>query len=264
MRVFRRLFYALVPRWLSTGDGELVLASLGAVKDMALERMRSGMIQRFPSYAGPDALSLIGVERGIPRGRTEVQAHYVQRLKRWRWPRGHRTRGSAFALLEQVSEYFGGIPCATIDDAGNVHHRAADGTEMYYVTTWNWDGQGLAHGGSATSRFWLWLYTFPAVTKSWGTWDAGIPGAPTWDDAKAAGYTWDQQGVTTDDIKAIRDLFRRTRNGVVWKPAGTRAVYAITSTVSEADTPTIVPDGTWDTPAGRAGAPAVLRFWALT
>lgn len=262
MRVFRRLFYKLVPRWLSSGDGEKVLASLGAVADMSLERMRSGMVQRFPSEAGDDALTLIGNERGVPRGRTEAKAHYVQRVKAWRWPRGHRTRGSAYALLEQVSEFFGGVACSTIDDAGNRHHRAADGTESHDVTAWNWDGQGLAYGGTATSRFWLILYLQPVISE-WPDFDDG-PWYDSMADDRDDDATIDGHGVSTEDIDAIRNLFKRTRNGVVWKPAGTRQMFAVVSYVAEGDTPPVAPDGTWGTELGRLiAAPSVLRFWDL-
>lgn len=242
-----------------------MLASLGAIKDMALERMRQGMIQRFPSYAGDDALRLIGRDRGIPRGRTEKRAHYVTRLKGWRYPRGHRTRGSAFGLLEQISEYFGGLLCYTHDDKGNTHRRDATGAESFsYGDVWNWDGQGLASGGSLISRFWLVLFPQPSVPEiqAWPELDAG-PWNDSLDDSRTDNVILDCQGVTPDDYTAILDFFRRTLNGVVWKPAGTRAMWAVVSMSSEADTPAIAPDGTWGNWYGRAAAPDVLRFWSL-
>lgn len=265
MIVFRRLFYKLVPSWLSSGEGEKVLASMGAMKDMALERMRQGMIQRFPSYAGNDALRLIGKDRKIPRGRTEPRDHYVQRLKGWRFPTGHRTRGSAFGLLEQVSEYFGGLLCYTRDDKGNLHKRTADGTESFsYGQTFNWDGQGKASGGSLVSRFWLVLFPQPSIPsiQAWPELDAG-PWGDSLDDNRTDNVILDCQGVTTFDIQALQDFFRRTLDGVVWKPAATRAMWAVVSMLDEADTPAIVPDGTWDTWHGRFLAPDVLRFWSL-
>ena len=117
----------MVPAWLYSGDGGLVLQSLAQLQDDYAARARAALEMRFPSRAADDALAELGRDRAIPRGRTETSAHYAARLIAWRYPRGHRTRGSAFALLEQVSEYFGGILAKTRDVAGNVFTRTAAG-----------------------------------------------------------------------------------------------------------------------------------------
>src|SRR6187549_1469002 len=109
MPTLRSIYKFLVPSWLSAGDGGLVLDTLTDQIDDSVEKMRESLVARFPTYAQDDALTLIGQDRLIPRGRAETSEHYAQRLIAWRYPRGHRVRGSAFALLNQVSEYFGGI-----------------------------------------------------------------------------------------------------------------------------------------------------------
>lgn len=268
---FRTAFYKLVPSWLSTGDGEAVLTAVTSIIDANVERFRQALIARFPSQAGPSALALTGNDRGIPRGRTEVDAHYVERLRGWRFPRGHRTRGSAFALLAQVSEYFGGLTAFTRDDKGNLHERALDGQESFeYDIGFNWDFQGMAYGGPKKSRFWLVLYPMPSTTiKPWPKWSAAFGGgtATTWGAARAAGYTWGQQGLLGDDTRALKRLFRGTGGAdgaVSWKPAGTRAVYAVVLLEPIGGPTSPEPDGTWDTVIGRAGSPHVIRFWNLT
>lgn len=255
---FRKAFRKLVPSWLSTGDGELILATMGIVKDMFMDRLRQGLEARFPTRTGPSALALTGADRGIPRGRSETAAHYAQRLLRWRHPRGHKTRGSAFALLEQVSEYWGGMFCRTIDVAGNQFQRTADGVEsVVHGLTWDWDGNGVAEH----FRFWLVLYPVPETEiRAWGTWDDMALLYPTIADAEAAGILWGQSGATFDDVKALGRLFKVPRP---WKPAGTYTDYAVVVLEDHYTAADLVPAGAWGTASGRLTAPDVVRFWNL-
>lgn len=258
---FRTSFQKLVPRWLSNGDGGKVLFVINWFIDSSLERAQQSLTCRFPSFAGESALAKIGDDRGIPRGRDEAQAHYVKRLKAWRFPRGHRVRGNAFALLEQVSEYWGGIFCRTIDDSGNQFTRDASGGEFALQgATWNWDGAYPAKW----SRFWILMQPRPELRTitSWGTF-ADLPAEwGTFGAAKAAGYTIGQKGASVGDIRAMFRLFHPIGHDRAWKPAGTRAMFYI---VDLGENPTaIVPAGAWGTPAGRLTAPSVLRFWRIT
>jgi hypothetical protein len=259
MATFRTAFRKLVPSWLSTGDGELVLATLGIVKDMFMDRMRQGLEARFPTRTGPSALALIGEDRGIPRGRSETSAHYAQRLVRWRHPRGHKTRGSAFALLEQVSEYWGGMFVRTIDVNGNQFQRTADGVEsVTHGVTWDWDGNGVAE----RYRFWIVLYPVPETgIRAWGTWTQVGVIYPTWGDAEAAGALWGQQGATAEDVRALGRLLKTPH---AWKPAGTQCGGIIVVLEDHAMAAALSPAGSWGTGSGRLTAPAVVQFWAIT
>lgn len=207
---FQGAYPFMVPSWLSADDGGKVLDSITGMLDRSLDRMRAALDSRFPTRAQPDANALTGNDRGIPRGRAETDAHYAQRLIGWRYPRGHRVRGSAFALLNQVSEYFGGVKCFTIDFQGNRHDRFIDGEEFFgYGNGWTWDTDS-AH----KARFWIVL----------------LPGVPF--------------PYVRDDVDAIRNLFR---GKVKWKPAGTRQEWLIVSTHltdGAADEP--FPDATWE------------------
>jgi hypothetical protein len=163
MARWRHSFYKLVPSWLSTGDGEKVLHTLGRLTDGYLERVRQSLTARFPSYAGPTGLRLLGAERGIVQGRSEDNAGYARRLQGWRGPRGHLTRGSAYAMLRQIWHYFGGIKVQELDPGGNVYTVLRDGTES------------ATHGGS-----WDWDAPF------WPTRVAGVEDDPPAHDADAA------------------------------------------------------------------------------
>lgn len=231
---FRQLVRWLVPAHYNAGEGEAVLWVLAAMKDVMLERMRQGLNARFPSRTGASANALTGADRGIVKGRSETNAHYAQRLIRWRWPRGHRTRGNPFALLEQVSEYFGGVRCWTIDVRGNRFDRSVAGAETFSQgNDWDWDGEP----------------TSPRWGRGWLVIDlSGIAGEqPDFDDPDLWGgelgdpaYSVGMLGVTANDAQTIRDLVRADAKRP-WKPAGIRAEWAIVSL----DGTDPEPDGTW-------------------
>jgi hypothetical protein len=256
---FRTLFKWMVPAWLAgegnssdtppeiVNEGEILLYSLALLADAFAERSEQGLLARFPTRTiGSGANALSGVDRGIYRGRNESEEHYAQRLIRWRYPRGHRTRGSAFALLEQISEYWGGIHCYTIDVSGNRFDRAADGTETYTPgQAWDWDGEGAT---PEWARFWVVANLSAIATEQLDFGDPDLWGGSL----PAPGYAIGQQGVTEQDSLAMKRLMR----GRAWKPAGTRAEWLIVSL----DGTEPAPDGTWDSWAGRDPA---FRYWSF-
>jgi hypothetical protein len=251
---YSRAFYALVPSWLSSGDGEKVLFALGELKDAFVERVRQSLEARFPSRAGESALALIGADRGLFRGRTETAAHYAARLIAWRYPRGHRVRGNALALLEQVWNYFGGMRVRTIDVRGNVYELAEADVESETVThgaAWNWDGAPVA---PRWGRFWLLL--FPSSVHEITPWpkfgDGGWGG--TCAENEAAGRTVGQQGITPDDAFAIRTRLLRGRP---WYPLGTKPQWVVVTFDGDAEP---APDGNWQSYKGRD---STHRYWRM-
>jgi len=220
LKRFRQIFYDLLPWWLTNGEGELVQYSLGFMRDHMVTRARLSLEARLPSRAGASALALLGADRGIIRGRTESRESYVARLKAWRYPRGHRIRGNAFALLDQIANYWG----ATLFDVSTIsrnlvrNRREPDGTETTtYSTEWTWDDGDLAQWG----RFWVVMQCQPGSGIGY-TPALGDPALWSYNDPTACiGLT----GMTPEDVVAMRRLFR----GRAWKPAGTRAEWMIFS-----------------------------------
>lgn len=254
---FRAVYRWLVPRWVNSGEGTLVLHAMTMLVDAFTERLRQGLEARFPSRGAESALALTGADRGIIRGRDETAAHYAQRLIAWRYPRGHRVRGSAYALLEQVSEYFGGALCWTLDTTGTTFTRTATGVESKTPatapTTWYADAEW--------ARFWLFI-DGPS---------AGLTEHPDFGDAALwggalglEGYTVGQLGATVYDVQAIR----RMLSGRAWKPAGTRAEWAVITSVSAP--PSVAIDSTWEhwshVVAGvqRPSRDPGSRYWSLS
>lgn len=256
---FQTIYKFLVPSWMSDDEGGLVLASLALIKDMFLERARQGFEARFPSRTGASALALTGADRGILRGRTEGAAEYAARLIAWRYPRGHRTRGSAFALLSQVGAYWGDELdyTDTIDIRGNVHVRLTDGTESYlYGVAWPWDA-------TPAEPFWgrFWVGIAPAATSTISAWP-DLDDPDLWHGQLNAGDTIGQTGVTPSDVRAMVRLFE----GRAWKPAGTRAEWLIINLDGTSQTPNVT-WGHWsrnDAGTQTATRYAGWRFWALS
>ncbi len=228
---FRDLYQYLVPAWLHNGQGGAVLYSLTALIDAQAQKARDSLTCRFPRRASASANALTGADRGIPRGRAETDAHYAARLVRWRWPRGHRTRGSAFAWLEQVAEYWGGLPVESVDASGNRFSRTAAGVESAaHGTAWTWDAEPAENW----ARFWGIIDGRGAFTAHPSNWDDAYGG--TWD--PDSDFTIGQLGVLPGDADALRAMLTGRR---AWKPAGTQAEWLIVLI----DAASVTPDATW-------------------
>lgn len=222
MSRLRDIYRFLAPAWLTEDEGGKVLSTIGWLLDAAHDRMRAALDARFPQrYLEDGALALTGEDRGIVRGRTETRAHYAKRLTRWRHPRGHKTRGNAFALLEQASEYFGGVDCYTVDRRGNVFSHTAMGEQREPSLTWDWDGAPVS---PRWARGWLIIAPPVDVARAWPDWDVG--GGFEWGDSAAAIGLY---GVSPDDADAIRKLVDPTRNTRPWLMAGSRCEWIIFS-----------------------------------
>lgn len=242
---WRSSFYNLVPSWLSSDDGEKVIYSLARVTDGFIERARQSLTARFPTYVGPTGLRMLGEERGIVRGRDEKNAGFARRLREWRGPRGHLVRGSAFGMLRQIWNYFGGMKCQEVDNSGNVYTIAQDGTESAtHGGTWAWDTD------SSWYRFWLKLIPGPEQgITGWGPLSAKPWGASL---EPGRGFTIGQRGVTPGDCATVARLFTGTRP---WKMSGTKLEWLIV--VLDQDE-AHAPNGEWDLTSQRYDG---WRYW---
>jgi hypothetical protein len=231
MNRFREIWKWLVPGWLQEGDGELVQYTEGVMLDAFQESCHQTAKLMLPSVCVSDALARIGADRAIPRGFAEPDASYRERLRRWRYPRGHRIRGNAPGLLEQVEATLAGTIHQTIDVRGTRYTHDTDGAER--GVTWDWDGVALTPNWG---RFWI-------VVKSAGT----LP--LTWDEDEAAGTLWDEgddvcwagEGIHPGELQAVKRLCQVGR--LSWVPAGRRPIYLVIWFDGETYP---APDGTWD------------------
>lgn len=207
-RVFRDLTRHLVPSWLSTGDGGKLLHVVTMLCDISAQHVKDALLCRSPSYAGPSALVQLGIDRGILRGRAETREHYAARLINWRYPRGHRVRGSAFAVLNQVSEYWGGAVTHSYDASGN-HYRYAGEDDATYELVGAWGDYISGHWG----RFWIGIED-PDGLALRSDLDLDLDGS------------YGVSGAVADDWVAMKRLFAPEWSWS-WKPAGTREQWIV-------------------------------------
>jgi hypothetical protein len=233
VRKFRTIWKWLVPGWLQAGQGELVLFVQGILKDALAERMHQSARLHAPSLCPSDALELHGRSRALPRAPLEPEANHRARLAGWRFPEGHRTRGTPGAMLTQFEPALRGTHHVIID-ARNKRTIAGAGAAL--PDTWAWDAMPAAQWG----RYWL-------VCRSIGTpWpsftDLGWLAAWGNPEAVLAG-----SGISYGEIAAVVALASNRRLG--WTPAGVRGIYLTLYFAGQAF-PT--PAGNWDSWANRS------------
>ncbi len=253
---FRRFFKSLGPRWLTEGEGGLVLYSLGLVMDVFAQRAKEALLARFPDYAPDDALPLMGQDRRIVRGFDEPRETYTARLTRFLddWKKA----GMGPAILRQVQAY-----CAphapvvrTVNATGTWCTVDADGVTTHRITwpssNWDWDGDG-----DLWARFWVVIYPSADLWETDGTW--GDPG--TWGD----GGTWGTTA-TPAQVATVRKIVGD------WKPGAGLCPNIIIAFDPDSFDPSgapgaPLPDGTWGN-WGKGGSgtrvPARLetaRYW---
>lgn len=106
MGTYANDFQQLLPPWLKDDDSLALARGFGDVKDAITRRLQDAILNRFPTYASPEGLALIGAERQIPRGPTDTDAVYAARLvAAWQlWP----FAGTATGLLRAL--HYAGYP----------------------------------------------------------------------------------------------------------------------------------------------------------
>lgn len=237
---FRTIRKDLAPRWLTEGEGGLVGYALDLVKDAYIERVRLGLLARFPEngpngeFAPDDALREMARDRRVIPGLSETTAQLVARLIRWLDDRV--TQGNPYTLMKKLAEYLGPLPSfRTADARGNWYTRAANGAESAVLKTgnWNWSGDPI---GERWSRFWVIIYPNGLWTANPDNWGANTWGADGWGESS---QTW---GSTATPVQVA------TTRAIVadWMPGGTRCVHIIVALDPASFNPAAPePDGLW-------------------
>lgn len=89
VQTYRQYALDAAPPWLLGPDGAAFLRAIGDVRDGLVQQLKAAIKTRFPREAAADALTAIGGERELPRGPTDTDATYAQRLvgawEAWSW-----------------------------------------------------------------------------------------------------------------------------------------------------------------------------------
>lgn len=213
---YLRMFELVLPPWLLRTEGLKLTGALAQVVDQHRTRLVAGVKLRFPGLYSLDGVEKIGRERRIRRGPNEALDPYATRLRRW-WE-DHRTRGGAYALLEQMLAYLAGTPGPPYDVVsyrGVRHVMDASEAITRDTITWgtdetgNWARVWVFVGVTASSVTAETLESYAAIVRDWlpahavgevvvlhpGTrlWDYPQP-VPDWSDT----WDWDDGPTTTE------------------------------------------------------------------
>jgi hypothetical protein len=244
---FLTSFRRRLPEWITNpkGDGSAVWFAISVLLDGYAQRAYEGIYAKYPTYAPADALSYIGADRRIIRGVGESRDGYVARLLGWLSQFSHLTRGSPFALLEQVRAYCGGdgIRVRLVDRRGNWYTIDRDGTMSYLLNQQNWLWDPIPPSPDWARQ---WLIIYPAYDEESATykpWDKALPLDGSWslDGSVSLGTDADPGDLTT-----LRQIVED------WTGGGKRLEWIIYYFHDDAgpdpdafDPANPAPDGTW-------------------
>lgn len=220
LSTFRDTCMRLMPRWLRGPIASRILYSIGLGLDSLVDAIALGAKLQFPLQCKtlcPTALDKIGQERDIPRGLSEPDAGYAERLVRSIDDK--RISGSPFALMSQIQGYLAEYPTMVrvYTNEGYCFTVEADGTK---VITPPWDDRPWEWDTSADfSRFFVVIYA-PRVGGSltlwdtlgtYSTWSSGVTFADLTD---TCGFKAIPEGLDAQDMcEALKLIVSR------WTPA---------------------------------------------
>lgn len=249
---FRDMSDAISATWLNGPVGQRFRYSMAVIYDALADAAGYAVILRFPLKTSTDGLPLIGGDRQILRGPTELDASYANRLVQWLdlW----RAAGNSMSVLLAVLSLF--LPTMprvrTVDNTSNWYSYDYNfnpfpivqplPTPPVYIVgggNWNWDGNTVPWW-----RCWVIIY---ATNLGWTT-------GPKWGDGGSWGgpnRLWGIGGTTASFLAQLRQIIKQ------WKPAHAwvyNIVIALADNLfdpSHAQGGGINPDGTWGNPANR-------------
>ena len=246
---WRDTFLKTLPSWLLGKNGYRLATVLGLQWDLLGTALDWGIRSRYPGV-NSEVTSLIGRQRGIPRGPNEDEATYVRRLQYWRQIR--RRGGNWYALLEQLQLFFYPEPVYTRAFSDNgTRYTLAPGGWQYTITgydpntapsgtvvtdsvTWDWDGT------TDKTRAWVMIYC-PTLWPSAAAYasDLTFADSGTVDDGGTVGST-----ALPRDISGLLETVR------TMTPPHAKMQQVILA-FSSGDFDAVAPDGTWGDPWNR-------------
>jgi hypothetical protein len=221
-------------RFTTDGESGLVGYALDIMKDGFVERVRQGLLARFPqndatgaATAPPDALVAMGRDRRVARGIFDTDVTYAARLRLWLDDR--RTSGNPFTLMRQLAGYTGAgtVSFRTVDNSGNWYARDAAGVETssLKLANWNWDGSS-----ALWSRGWVIIYPGTLWTAEGTLGDGTLYG----DAVGTIGTTATQEQAAT-----LHSLVTD------WSPAGTQIEIIVSFDPAAFNPASPEPNGLW-------------------
>lgn len=267
-----RLFYdallRVLPRWLAerVEQGKTnafrYVAVMILVLDAAADVLIQGLLARYPRYAPPSALPLIGQSRGLVKGLDETNSEFAEYLVTWLEIR--KRAGQQLALAKAIQHYLGTVRIRVVNRAGTMVTLEEDGTSTTeFGVDWDWDSLSNPEKSGHWSEEWIIVYTPP-----WDRWGATIStmgdGAPLGEQTDL-GLGHKVPRVAVDAIKGILADWKAARDRV------NTVIFSYDETLFDPSSPSTMPDGYWgrwgkydpSNPGRRIRSRSQLaRYWA--
>lgn len=258
MGTSRESIQKIVTPWMRGWVGSRFLFAIAAQLDALATDAIQGIGARYaagpPPKLGalrtPEALPLLGRDRGILRGFAESDASHIERLQRYLddYPRA----GNAYALMEQVRGYLSPhAPRLRVVNDGNAWRTInVDGSKEYARASpanWNWSNEP-----AKVSRCWLVIY------PPFGLWQAGptVGDAALWSGAIGTpGYTIGSTA-TPDQLQDLRSIIATFKGAASKYEAIVLAFDAASFDPAAAPGAAGMPSGTWGDGIDHNGVPA--------
>ncbi|MCB9584543.1 MAG: hypothetical protein H6718_04065 [Polyangiaceae bacterium] len=208
--------------------------TLGAVADATVQLRLEGLQAEYPGVGTPTALSPIGRDRLIPRGASESDEAYSERLLAWR--DAHRRAGNPYLEMQQIQSHWPDPAYLQVVNAHSCWYELNKDGEVSRTlpipANWDWDGVFLK------ARVWLIIYPPTSLFQRDLTW-ANTDNS-TWDDDPNA--TWGSTA-TVQQIQDIRNLLEH------WRSSGAFFEHILVGfadlPLDPNDTNPPLPDGQW-------------------
>lgn len=255
-----------VPKWLADNTPEglsigfRTLWSYARYADLLIEIVLQGALASV-GKGTPTALPLLGTARGVIRGRSETDAQYVARLRKW--IERAKSLGTQYAIAREIIEYLGGtVRVRVVSRAGEWLTLDQTGTITYNEAAWNWDSITHPERAGYWSDQWVIVYQTTGAYAPSADIDDGTIGSP---EGMGRGHL-----VPRVDYDAIR---RAVASAKAARSRIRAIVWTTDATMFDPTNPDPtegMPDGTWgdwsytnadgeQVPSGRNVS--TCRFW---
>ena len=226
------IYLNYVPTWLAGTKGGKILGTLIAFLDTALSNFDEAS-NAAVGRGTVDALTYVGDERGVIRGRLDDDASY--RVKLRGWIQARQEDGSQLGLAKRIWEYLGDSRVRVVNRAGHWITIETDGSVSVTDASWDWDSVSNPERNDPLNPYWSdeWIIIYPTYPVRPGT--MGELPAPT------DGYGLGQM-VPRNQVNDILDIISQSKaahskvRAILWCSDSTK--YDPANNASK-------PDGTW-------------------
>jgi hypothetical protein len=166
MAQYRDSFYALVPPWLSTGNAEKYMYTLGLMRDFLVEKANQAIKIRWPGQGDASQIPYLAFDRVLEQGPLEPNAGFLSRVRiaRQLWDESGSARSVLWALQAHIQGFQPGV-APTLPELTIVSTKLGGG-----ITVWNQLYQGDALLADPTLSTVPTNFDWDGADRPWRAW----------------------------------------------------------------------------------------------